>query len=153
VHIFYFYIKPRKIIGKILGHFFGKRGNKHALVTRGTHIYFRNKVVYLTLARSYRYERVKKSGRTYHLFYYLCGMVLFKIARCCGNKYRLIYVIVKFFKIKRTVIKGRGKPEPVFNKIFLSCAVAAVHTAYLRQRYVGFVHKKQIIVGKVIKQC
>ena len=60
--------------------------------------------------------------------------------------------LLEFVELERAVVERAGQAEAVFNKALLARAVAVVHRAHLRQRDVGFIHKEQEVLGKVVDE-
>ena len=152
VHIPYLYAHAREIFGKILGHFFGEGGNKHPFLSLHPLVYFRNEIVDLPVGGLDGYLGIEQTGRTDYLLGHLRGAFPFKGTGGGADKNGLIYMVVKFVEIQRAVVEGRRQTKAVVHKVFLSCPVPAVHSPDLGKGDMGFVHKKQIILWKIIEQ-
>ena len=60
--------------------------------------------------------------------------------------------LLKFVEFERAVVERAGQAEAVFDKALLARAVAVVHRAHLRERHVGFIHKEDEILGKIVDE-
>ena len=60
--------------------------------------------------------------------------------------------LLKFVEFERTVVERAGQAEAVFDEALFSGAVAVVHRAHLRERDVGFIHKEEEILGKIVDE-
>ena len=152
MHIFHFNIALGKIIGKVLRHFPRERCNENTLVFFGALVYFRNKVVNLTLCRANRNFGVKKPRGSYNLLDGLRASRPLKLTGRGAYKYALMRFFVKLVKCERSVVISRRKPETEVYKALFARAVAAVHSPDLRQGDVRLVNKQKKIVGKIVKK-
>ena len=79
-------------------------------------------------------------------------MLHFIVAGRSGNGDYLVYVLLEFLKIQRSVIVCRRQTKAVVYKIFLSRPISAVHAPDLWQGNVALVHEHKIVLRKIVKQ-
>ena len=132
VQITYFYTCIFKIGRKVFGHFLGQGGNQYSFVFIRSDIYLGYDIIYLTGNRFYYYFRIHKSGWSDNLFHYLRRLFMFNRTRSGTDVDCLIYTLLKFIEVKRSVIQSTRQSESVVYKSFLSRLVAGVHSSYLR---------------------
>ena len=141
-----------QIVGQILRHFLGQRGDEHPFAPRNAHLNLAQQIVYLSLDGTHRNQRVKQSGRTYDLFYGALGMLCLVVARRGADKHSLPHALLEFLKVQRSVVVGGWQAEAVLHQIPLACGVAAAHTAHLRNGNVRFVDKEQVVIREIVQQ-
>ena len=152
MHIPDFDVVLRKIFGKAFSHLFGKSGDQDPSFLFYVFVYLRHEIVYLSRDRSYLYLGIEKSGRSYKLFDDLPRLAQFVRRGGRGYAYHLPYSFVEFLKSQRSVVIRGRQSESVFDKVYLSRAVAVVHCTYLRQSHVAFVNEKHEILGKKVEK-
>ena len=138
---------------QILRHLLCERSDERALLFGGADIDFRNQIVELPLGGTDGDFGIEQTCRPDDLLRDDLAFFQLQIARGGADEYRLIDVAVELVKVQRAVIIRRGKAKAVVNQTLFARMVARVHTPYLRQRDVGFVHKQQKVIGKIIEQC
>ena len=152
VHIAHLDAGGFEIIGQILRHLLGERGNEHTFTLRCAGVDFSNEIVDLAINRTDNDLRIEQTGRTDDLLDHLTGARQLILGRRCGNVHDLVQTVVELFKIERTVVIGTRQAEAVFDQTFLAGAVAVIHGAHLRERDVALVHDKQKILREIVDE-
>ena len=140
------------IIRKILCHTLCQCCNKNFIFLGDLFVDLADQIIDLSLDRTYRHLRIKKSCRPDHL---LCPQeFVFFLIRSRRSRYKqdLINLTLKFFKIQGTVILRRRQTEPVIHQRTLSRLVAVVHASDLRDRLVGLVDHHNEVIWEIIDQ-
>ena len=141
-----------QIIGQLLGHALGQRGDQHPLVLVNADADLLQHVVDLAGGRAHLHLGVDQSGGAHQLLHYLAGMVFFPLARGGGHKHGLAHLGLELFKLERPVVQRAGQPKAVTDQRGLARAVAVVHAAKLTNQHVGLVQEHHRVFGQVIGQ-
>ena len=140
------------IVGQLLGHALGQRGDQHPLVLGHPRGDFRQQIVHLAGHRADFHFRVHQAGGAHQLLDHLAGVAGFVVGRGGGDKNALRHFVFEFFKFQRPVVQRRRQAKAVFHQIFFARAVAFVHAANLADGDVRFVDDHQRVFGQVINQ-
>ena len=138
---------------QVFRHSLGKSRDKNLIMCRRLLIHFGYKIVYLAFNRSHRNLRIQQTRWPDYLLNALQLMFLFIRRWRRGYKQHLVDLTLKFFKIQRSVIKCRRKPETIINKCGLSGTVTEIHSAYLRYCNMRFINHYDKIIRKIIHKC
>ena len=152
VHIAHLDACGFKVIGQILGHFLGERGDEHTFALGCAGVDFSNEIVDLTINRTDNDLRIEQTGRADDLLDHLTRARQLVLSRCCGNIHNLVQTVVELVKIERAVVIRARQAEAVFDQTFLAGAVAVIHGAHLRERHMALVHDKQKILREIVDE-
>ena len=152
VHIAHLDACGFEVIGQILGHFLGERGDQNPFSLGCAGVDFANEIVDLAINRTDNDLRIEQTGRADDLLDHLTRARQLILGRCCGNIHNLVQTVVELVKIERAVVIRARQTEAVFDQTFLAGAVAVIHGAHLRERHMTLVHDKQKILGKVVDE-
>ena len=128
-----------QVIGELLGHAFGQRGDQHALIFVNPDAYFLQHIVDLVRCRPHLDLRIHQAGRPHHLLNHPAGMRNFVSGRCGRNKNCLPHLALKLFKLERPVVQRAGQAKTVSHQGGLARPVAVVHGVELADHDVAFV--------------
>ena len=112
----YPYTDLLKIIREVLCHLLGKGCNKDLILIRSLFPDLSDQVINLTLRRLNRDIRIQQSRRSYHLLCTQKFMVRLIVSRRCAYEQNLVYMVLKLFEIKWSVVHRRGKSEAVIHQ-------------------------------------
>ena len=129
-----------EVIGEILGHTFGERGDQGALVLGDAAVNFLHQVINLALGGAHFNFRVQEAGGADDLFGGFGRVGEFVFARGGGDIDGLVNVLLELGKGERAIVQGAGEPEAVFHQSGFPGVVAVIHTADLGQGHMRFVH-------------
>ena len=147
---------PDTIIGQVLGqvlrHALGERGDQHPLPALDGDMYLLEQVIDLGGGGPHRQRRIHQPGGAYHLFYRAAGVFLLVGAGCCRHEHSLGHQQLPLFEPQRAVVQRRGQAKAELHQGLLARAVALVHGADLGNGGVGFIDNHQRILRQVLKQ-
>ena len=152
VHIAHLDAGGFEVIGQILRHLLGERGNEHPFSLRRAGVYLADEIVDLPIYRTDNDLRIEQTGRADDLLDHLTGARQLILGRRCRNVHDLVQTVVELVKIERAVVIGTRQAESVLDQTFLAGAVAVIHGTHLRQRHMALVHDEQKILGKVVDE-
>ena len=152
VHVAHLDARRFEIVGQILRHLLGERGDKDAFALGGASVDFSNEIVDLAINRTDNDLRIEQTGRADDLLDHLTRARQLVLSRCCGNIHDLVQTVVELVKIERAVVIRARQAEAVFDQTFLAGTVAVIHGAYLRERDVALVHDKQKILWEIVDE-
>ena len=142
-----------QIVGEVLGHLLGQRGDQHALIALGALADLADQVVDLALRRFDDDLRVDQAGRPDHLLDELAARLAQLV--CAGRRRqidRLADPVGELLPGQRPVVDRRRQPEPEVDEVALARHVALVHAADLRHGHVRLVDDEQEVLGEVVDQ-
>ena len=141
-----------QVVGEILGHLLGERGDEHPLVLRHPIVDQLHQIVDLSLGGLDDDLGVDEAGRSDDLFDHLCRHAELVLARRGGEEDRLVDPLEHLFERERPVVAGRREPEAVFDEDVLATAVARELAVELRDRDVALVDHEEEVVREVVEQ-
>ena len=143
-----------EIFLQLLGHPFGKSGNKHPFVHFGPFADFLKQVIHLIFHRTNLNRRVKQSGRPYNLLNHKAFRLLkLVVCRSCAHKYLLSCNLLEFIEFQRSVVRCGRESEPIVNQYALPRMVTTVHGTDLRQGNMALVDECNEILGEIVNQA
>ena len=122
----------QQIIGKVLGHLLGERGDERTFVPGHTILDFGQKIVDLPFHGPYVDLRINKACRTDDLFHHTITQTQFVIARRRGQIYGLADALQKFRPFERTIVHCGGQTEAVLHQGTFSAGIPLIHGTDLR---------------------
>ena len=132
------------VLGQVLGHSLGECCHQNTLVFLGALADLVEQIVDLAAYGPHFHLRIGESGRPDDLFDNdTAGLRQFVRTRRCGNIDELIRTFLEFLECEGAVVQRGRQPESVFNEVFLSRAIAVVHTPKLGRRLMALVDKHQ----------
>ena len=126
--------RVEQILGQVLRHSFGERGDQHALVPRRPDADLVEQVVDLAAHRAHVDLRIEQARGSDDLLDVVLAHPQLVIARSGADVDELRNPGFEFIEPQRPVIKRRGKAKAVLHQGDLARPVALVHTANLRHR-------------------
>src|SRR5207302_2660873 len=148
-----FHAHLAEILGEVLGHAFGERGDEHALALLGADVNLLEQIVHLALYRTHFDLWIDEAGGTDHLFDNHAGRARQLVGPGGGgNIDHLVGAMLELFEIQRTIIQGRRHTKAKVDQSLFPRAVAMIHPAHLRNGLVRFVDEEQIILRDIIEQ-
>jgi hypothetical protein len=142
----------RQVVGELLGHALGQRGDQHALVLLHAVADLFQHIVHLVLCRPHFHLGVDQAGGPHQLLHHLAGVLLLVVGRRRGDEHRLAHLGLELGELQRPVVERARQPEAVLHQHFLACAVAVEHAAQLADQHVAFVQEHQRVLGQVVHQ-
>ena len=141
-----------QVLGQILSHALGERGDQHPLLLSDGFLGLAQQVIHLGNGWTDFDLRIHQTGGTHHLLHHLAGVFFLVRAGRGGDKHHLGGQPLPFLELEGPVIHGRGQPEAEAHQGFLARTVALVHGPQLGDGHVGLIGDKQGILRQVIKQ-
>ena len=141
-----------QIIRQILRHTLGQRGDHHLILLCRFLFDLRYQIVDLPFHRAHADLRIQQSRRADDLLRTQEFVLFLVLRRCCRNKHHLIDIGFKFREVKRPVVQRGRQTESIIHQRRLSCAVAVIHTADLRDRHMRLIDDDQKIILKEVHQ-
>ena len=143
----------QQVVGEVLGHLLGQRGDQHPLVALGPQPDLVHQVVDLALGRLDDDLRVDQAGRPDHLLDHVAADPL-QLVRARGGRQvdGLADPLAELVPGQRPVVDRAGQPEPVLDQRPLARHVALVHRPDLRHGLVRLVDDQQEVLGEVVEQ-
>ena len=142
----------KKMVGQVLGHALGERGHQHALLTRHALANLVLKIVNLPTNRTHIDLGVEQASRTNNLLNVVLANPQLIVARRGRNVDELGNPRLKLIETKRAVIECRRQTKTMLHQRHLTRAIAFVHAADLRHRYMALVDDTEHVLRKVIDQ-
>ena len=143
-----------QVVGEVLGHLLGQRGDEDALVALGADLDLVHQVVDLALGRLDHDLGVDQAGRPDDLLDRRpVGPAQLVGTRRGRQVDGLADALEELLPPQRPVVRGARQPEPVVDQGPLARHVALVHAADLRHRHVGLVDDEQEVLGEVVDQA
>ena len=143
-----------QVVGQFLRHAFGKCRHKDFFVDFRPLPYLLDKVVYLVLGRTYLYRRVEKAGRPHQL---LDDKTLRPLELVVGRSGADVHFLggdcIELVERQRPVVRGRRKPEPIFDKDGFPGMVAAVHRPNLGYGDMALVNECDEVLREIVYQA
>ena len=109
-----------QIIGQVLGHAFGQRGDEHPFAARDAQMDLRKQIVDLGRGRTDLDFRVDQAGGPHHLLHDLTGMRLLVGTRRGGHEDRLGGDGLEFVESQGPVVERGRQPEAVLDQRLLA---------------------------------
>ena len=141
-----------QVIGQILGHFLGERGDQNPFSLGSAGVYLADEVIDLPVYRTHNDLGIEQTGRADDLLDHLTRARQLILGRRCGNVHDLVQTVVELIKIKRAVVIRARQTEAVLDQTFLAGAVAVIHGAHLRERHMALVHDEQKILREIVDE-
>ena len=141
------------VLGEVLGHPLGERGDQHALLALGAQADLVQQVVDLLARGAHLDGRIHEPGGPDHLLdQRVAGQLQLVSTRRRRDVDGLADKPAELVERQRPVVEGRRQPEAVFHQRFLARAVAVVHAADLRHGHVALVDDHQRVLGQILDQ-
>ena len=143
-----------EVARKLLGHTLGEGCDEHLVASAHTSVDLLHQVVDLVVSHLDLQRGIDQSRRANQLLnnraFALNQLIISRrsthVDRCSDHRLELL-------EAQRTVVDSGGQAESVLHQIDLSGAIATIHRAHLRQRYVALVDHHQVILRKVVEQA
>ena len=116
-----------QIVGQVLGHALGQRGDEHALAPRRAQANLPDQVINLALGWPHNHLRVHQAGGADNLFDDLARMAALVRARRGAGVNDLVDQRLELLESQWAVVQRAGQAEAILNEHFLAVAVAPVH--------------------------
>jgi hypothetical protein len=143
-----------QVVGEVLGHLLGQRGDQHPLVPIGPQLDLVHQIVDLALGGLDHDLGIDQPGRPDHLLDELAlGLLQLPGAGGRGEIDHLADPLQELVEAQRPVVGGAGQPEAVVDEHPLAGRVALVHAADLRDGHVRLVDHGEEVVGEVVEQA
>ena len=142
-----------QVIGQVLGHLLGQRGDQHPLVAVGARPDLADEVVDLSLGRLHHDLGVDQTGGANHLFDELAaGLSQLVGARSRRQVHGLTHPVAELLPGQRTVVDSRRQPESVLHQVAFAGHIALIHAADLRHGHMRLVDDEQEVLREVVQQ-
>ena len=141
-----------EIVGQVLGHLLGQRGDECALATLGAGLDLADEIVDLAVGTAHLHIGIEQSGGADELLDNLGGVVALVVSGRGGDEHDLVDVALELVDVERPVVDRRGQAEAEVDQCLLARGVAAVHAAHLGNGHVRLVDEEQPVLGEVIEQ-
>src|SRR5208283_5084559 len=142
------------ILGQVLSHALGQRGDQHALMPLRALANLMQQIIDLPFYRTNFDFGINETRRANDLLYnHTSG---FRQLIRPGRRRDincLVYTVLELFEGQRAIIQRAGQPKAVLDEVLFARAVAMPHAVYLGDRLVRFIDKQHVVAGHVIKQC
>ncbi len=143
-----------EVVGEVLGHLLGQRGDQDPLVLLGAVADLVDQVVDLALGRLDDHLGVDQPGRPDDLLDDVAAdLGQLVVARGRGQVDGLADPVEELLPAQRPVVHRARQPEAVVDQVALAGHVAFVHPADLRDRDVRLVDDEQEVLGEVVEQA
>ena len=148
-------LDPRlaQIVGEVLGHLLGQRGDQAALVALDPKSHLRDEVVDLPFRALHLDRRIDEAGRPDDLLHDERRVRLFVWTWGRARIDDLPHHRVPFRERERAVVDGGGEAESIVDQRDLAGEVALVHAVDLRHGHVGLVDDDDRVVGQEVEQA
>ena len=141
-----------EIVGQVLRHLLGQRGDQNALIAGGPFPDLVHQVVDLSLNGPDLHSGVQQAGGADHLLHHVVRAAPLIGPGGGGHEHRLADPLLKLLEFQGAVIIGAGQAEAVLHKAVLAGVVAVVHGPHLGQRHMALVHEQQKVVREEVQQ-
>ena len=152
MQIAHFHAQFAVVIGELLGHALGERGDEHALAFFFADVDFAEQIVHLGADGADFDKRVDQAGGAHHLLHHLAGVLFFVFGGGGRHKHRLRHDAFEFGEFERAVVAGAGQAEAVVHQVLLAAGIAFIHAADLGHGNVALVDKHNRIFGQIVHQ-
>ena len=123
-----------QVVGQVLGHLLGERGDEHAVALDDALVDLLDQVVDLALGGLDDHLGVDQAGGPHDLLDHLRADPQLVGAGRGRQEHHLVEPLHDLLEPQRTVVPGAGQPEPVLDERVLAAAVALVLAVELRAR-------------------
>jgi hypothetical protein len=153
VQVAHLHAVVRQVVGQLLGHALGQRGDEHTLVDLHADADLLQHVVHLRGGGPHFDLGVDQAGGPHHLLHHL--------RRCVPSPSRpgvaetktaWRILLLELLELQRPVVQRAGQAKAVFHQRGLARAVAVVHAAELADQHVALVQEHQRVAGQVVHQ-
>src|SRR3954470_14020403 len=142
-----------KVLGQLLRHALGERGDQHALVLLHADADLREEIVDLARRRADDDLRVDEARGPHDLLQdRVAGLLALVIRRRGGDERGLAHHVLELIEAQGPVVQRRRQAKAVFDEIFLARAVALVHAAELRDRDMTLVDDHQRVGREIVDE-
>ncbi len=141
-----------EILGELLRHALGQRGDEHALVFFHAQADLGHQVVHLGRGGPHDDLRIDEPGRTGNLLDDLPRFAVLVFRRRRRDEHGLAHHAFELVEAQRPVVERRGQAKPVVDEVFLARAIALVHAAELADRDVALVDDHQRVVREIVDE-
>ena len=157
VHVAHAHALLVHVLGQLLGHLLGERGDERAVALLRRLLHLVDAVVDLVgvvlVDGADLDRRVDQVGRADDLFGEdATGLVELPRARRCRDVYGLRAHLLPLVEFERAVVEAAGQTEAVFGQGELAVEVAPEHRADLRDGLVAFVDEDHRVFGQIFEQ-
>ena len=143
----------QQIVGEVLGHLLGQRGDQDPLIACGAGPDLADQVVDLAFGGLNHDLRVDQPGGPDHLLDELpTGLGEFVGPRGGRQVDRLPDPLAELLPGQRAVVGCRRQPESELDEVALAGHIALEHRADLRNSDMGLVDHQQEVLGEVVQQ-
>lgn len=142
----------QEVVGEVLGHLLGERGDQDAFVLLDARADLVHQVVDLTLGGLDDDLGVDEAGGADDLLDDPVPAGEFVLSGRRRQVDGLSDALLELLPLQRAVVQGGGQPEAVVDEGALAGGVALVHGADLRDGDMGLVDDEQEVVGEVVDQ-
>ena len=141
-----------QVVGQLLGHALGQRGDEHALLHLDTIADLLQHIVHLVHSWAHLDHRVHQPRGPHQLLHHLACMGLL-VSRWRGrDKDGLPHLGLELLELQGPVVQRAGQPKAVLHQRGLAGAVAVEHAAELSDQHVTLVQEHQRVARQVIHQ-
>ncbi len=141
-----------EVVGQLLGHALGERGDEDALALSHPQIYFGKKIIDLGGCRAHGHLGIDQAGRAHHLLDHLRRLPRLVAGGRRRDENRLAHHALELVEPERPIVERRRQPEAVIDQVFLAGTVAAVHAPELTDGDVTLVDDHQRVLRQVVDQ-
>ena len=141
-----------QILGQVLGHALGERGDEGPIALLGREAHLGEDVVDLPLDGPQEYLRVHQARGPNDLLRHLGRAGQLPGAGRGGHAEHLGDPLQKLVELQRSVVEGGGEPKAVLHQLLLAHPIPPVHGADLGDGHVALVDDEQKILGKIVDQ-
>ena len=141
-----------QVVGEVLGHALGERGDDDALVGVHAPADLAHQVVHLILGGPHLHLGVDEPRGPDDLLHHARRVVLLELAGRGRHEHDLPHALEELLKAQRPVVGRRRQPEAVLDQGHLARAVALVHSAQLRHGVVRLVDEREEVGREEVEQ-
>ena len=141
-----------QVVGEVLGHALGERGDKHALMAGGADLYLVQQIIDLTAHGAHVDLGIEQAGGANDLLHVVLAHAQLVVARRGRDVDELRDARLELVEAKRAVVQGGRQAETVLDQRDLARAVALVHAADLRHGDVALIDDANHVLGEVVDE-
>ena len=142
----------QQVVGQVLGHLLGERGNQHPLLHFDTLLDLIEQIVDLALGGLDDDLGVHQPGGADDLFDDLAGVLQLPTARRRRQQDRLVGSLEPFVEPEGPIVHGREEPESMLDENLLATSVALVLAVKLWDGHMALVENHEEVVREVVHQ-